>query len=315
MTGDLVDIVAPGASAPPEALQKGLEVLKTWGLNFRLPEDTLKASTFFSNTDAARLKFLDRALRAKDSKAVWFIRGGSGTHRILPGLFRKQKPLNSKWVLGFSDATSLLAGLGQRWKWPTLHAPVLTQLGRGELADADAEELRALLFGEQTDLRFSNLRPLNHKAEKLKTKIKGVVHGGNLAVFQTLIGTKDMPKTSGSILFFEDVGERGYRLDRSFTHLKQAGAFDGVKAVVLGDFTAGDEPGSVKEKPINRTSWALQNFADGLNEISVPVFTGMNVGHGNRNRPLPLGIAAELNAGSKTGFELSMKLKGPNSRK
>lgn len=292
--GDVVDIVAPASSCPPEALQRGLDVLKNWGLVPRMPEAMIEASTFFANTDALRLKYLTQALRAKDSKAVWFIRGGSGTHRILPALFKRPKPATKKLIIGFSDATSLLVAAHRHWSWPTLHAPVLSQLGNQDFASQDVEELRQLLFGEITQSVFSQMQPMNNKARKQKAKLQGVLLGGNLTVFQSLIGVKDAPRVDGKILFFEDVGERGYRIDRTLTHLRQAGFFKGVKAVVFGSFTGGDEPQAAGQVTVvNRVHWALQNFAD---EIGFPVFQGLDVGHGLRNRPLLMGVKAEIKA-------------------
>src|ERR1019366_4466931 len=44
------------------------------------------------------------------------------------------------------------------------------------------------------------------------------LRGGNLEVFSRLLGTPYLPDVEGAILFFEDLGERPYRLDRLITH-------------------------------------------------------------------------------------------------
>ncbi|MBX3018405.1 MAG: LD-carboxypeptidase [Bdellovibrionaceae bacterium] len=303
--------MAPGSSAPAEALQRGVEVLKSWGLRVRVPENLIVPTTFFANTDEERLRVLKTALHAKDSRAVWFVRGGSGTHRLLPGLFKGARPKTPKLILGFSDATSLLNGALKHWKWPTLHAPVLTQLGRGELDPADVEDLRRLLFGEEDRVVFEGLRPLNDAARKLR-RLSGEVIGGNLTVYQNLIGVPEAVKPAGKIVFFEEINERGYRIDRTLTHLRQAKFFDGAKAVVLGDFIGGDEPTASTATaprpaapqpaapqpaapqpvaPVNRVEWAMQNFA---RDLRIPLFAGLPVGHGNRNRPVPFGTTATI---------------------
>lgn len=289
--GDLIDVVAPGSSAPAEALNRGVEVLKSWGLKVRVPENLIQPDTFFANSDEERLRILKAALHAKDSRALWFVRGGSGTHRLLPALFKGARPKNPKLILGFSDATSLLNGVIKHWKWPTLHAPVLTQLGRGELHPDDIEDLRRLLFGEQDAVTFTGMKPLNEAARKLK-RVSGQVIGGNLTVYQNLIGVPEAVKPAGKIIFFEEINERGYRIDRTLTHLRQAKFFEGAKAIVLGDLIGGDEPPPAAPGT-NRVEWALQNFA---RDLKVPLFAGLPVGHGQRNRPVPFGTRADIHA-------------------
>ena len=44
-------------------------------------------------------------------------------------------------------------------------------------------------------------------------------------MFSRLIGTPYLPDVSGAILFFEDLGERPYRIDRLLAHLDLAGIF------------------------------------------------------------------------------------------
>lgn len=298
--GDLVDVVAPGSSAPLDAIEKGIRVLEGWGLRVRIPKDLLEPATFFSNSDEKRLQHLKKALHARDSKAVWCVRGGSGTHRLLPALFKGAPPRREKLLLGFSDITSLLITVHSHWGWSSWHAPVLTQIGRGGLESGDLEILRQSLFGEKTELQFADLHPMNRAAEKLKGPLKGPLLGGNLVVFESLIGTPYGKVKAGSLLFFEDVNERGYRLDRSFVHLDQAGYFRKAKAIVLGDFTGGDEPVEAgQSERVNRIPWAFENLSVSL---KIPLFRGIPVGHGNRNQVLAIGGVANLSVQGGQGL-------------
>src|SRR5262249_21726067 len=150
----------------------------------------------------------------------------------------------------------------------------------------------AVVFGERNSVEFKDLQPRNSAAQKARS-IRGTTMGGNLTVIQSLIGTGFLPSLKGSILFFEDVDERGYRLDRMFVHLAQAGIFNGVKAIVLGQFTGGNEPmpkGS--DSPVkNHVPWAIENLAESQ---KIPVFSGIPVGHGPLQWPLPLGAPGEI---------------------
>lgn len=290
--GDLVDIVAPGWPCRPELVSPARDFLKSWGLRVRMPEGLLETWTFFANTDQKRGAFLKRALIAKDSKAVWCLRAASGTHRVLDDVFKIKRPKQSKLVVGFSDITALHLALHRKWSWASLHGSMLDRLAEGNLAAEIVQQLRDLVFGRLQTIEFSGLEPMNSGASKSKS-LRGVLVGGNLTVLESLIGTPYLGSLKNKIVFFEDVGERGYRLDRSFFHCLQAGIFREVKAFVLGTFTGGDEPQSLVHagSPPNLVSVALENFAE---LTKTPVFRGLPVGHGDLQWPLPLGYQAEI---------------------
>lgn len=279
--GDLVDIVAPGWICKEGSLPAAVEFFESWGLRVRIPEHLLAPWSFYSNTEANRAQFLSRALKAKDSQAVWCLRGGSGSQQILPLVFKGKAPKKSKMLVGFSDMTALHAALGTVWRWPSIHGPMFERLGQRDLPSDIVEQVRSLVFGETREISYPEIQPMNLSAQK-KKKIKGVLRGGNLITFQNLIGTKYFPRLKDSILFFEDVGERGYRIDRVWSQFEQTGLLKGVQAIVLGQFTGGEEPGSSE----SRTQEALRNLAD---RTSIPVFSGLEVGHGFLQRPVVCG--------------------------
>lgn len=292
--GDLVDVVSPGSSSKPEDVNSAIEVLESWGLRVRLPANTFAPHPFHSNEDKIRLNHLTKALNAKDSKAVWCLRGGYGANRLLPHLWNLPVSKTPKALIGYSDITSLHSWLQQKWKWTSFHGPLLETLISGRLSIHQMEELRQVVFGEKLRLNYK-LQPMNAAAKK-KIKIKAPVMGGNLVVLDAALGTKYAPKTSGHILALEDVGERGYRIDRMLEHFVQAGALKNCKAILFGDFTKGNEPDGA-----NHVQFALSRFA-GLTKI--PCFQGLEIGHGEKNRILPFGIVADLRGGEQA--ELSM---------
>jgi muramoyltetrapeptide carboxypeptidase len=112
--------------------------------------------------------------------------------------------------------------------------------------------------------------------------------GGNLTVTQSHLGTKFYREPKGQIIFFEDLGERGYRVDRILKQLEMAGYFRNVAAVVFGDFTGSLEPAQAPSK----VPAVLERFASSM---KFPVFSGMPIGHGENQRPLPLGTSTVLN--------------------
>ncbi len=298
--GDLVDIVSPGSSSKPEDVNSAVEVLESWGLRVRLPASTFSPHPFHSNEDKVRLDLFKKAMYAKDSKAVWSLRGGYGANRLLPQIWNWPVGKTPKAMIGYSDITSLHIWLQTKWKWTTFHGPLLETLISGRLPIHQMEEMRQVLFGEKMNLEFK-LGALNSAAKK-KTKIKAPVTGGNLVVLDASLGTKYAPQLAGHILAIEDVGERGYRIDRMLEHFNQSGALKNCKAILFGDFTKGNEPDGT-----NHVQFAIERFAK-LSKI--PCYQGLEIGHGERNRILPFGVVAELKGGEQaslaldTGFKL-----------
>ena len=286
--GDIVDIVAPASSCAPERLDGALSFLIDWGLKPRIPRKIFGPDTICANDDQSRLVQLQAALLAPDSRAVWCLRGGYGSMRLLPELHKMRVPKGPpKLFLGLSDITSLNVFLNQEWKWPTVHAPMLDRLGRRETKPVYLREIKKFVFGDETEISFRKLRPMNAAASEGTGLVRGPITGGNIVTLQSCLGTQTGWDTSGKIIFLEEIGERGYRVDRILEHFRQAGCLKRAKAVVLGDFTGGEEADGRSRAPK-----VLRRFAS---ELSIPVFSGVQSGHGVIQRPVPLGAPAVLN--------------------
>ena len=291
--GDLIDIIAPGSACPPEHLQSAVLWIEKNGYKARYHPDILKPQKYLAQTDAFRFQSIKKALLAKDSKAIWCLRGGYGSFRLWPELLKMPKPKSPKLLIGLSDVTSLHQFLNQKWNWVSLHASLLDRLGQGKLPDFVEKELLLNLSGVKVNNEFSNLKPLNKYAFSNK-KIKGVVLGGNLATFMVSVGTSLQMKSQKNkkiILFFEDIGERGYKVDRFLNHLKQAQVFRSVSAVVFGDFTDCKEANGLDLVPET-----LKDFAETL---KIPVFSGVQSGHGEIQRPLFFNSSSTLTCGDQ----------------
>lgn len=285
--GDTVDVVAPGFRCTDENVERGVEFVRSLGLKPRVPADLFGEDLLCSNTDDRRFADLRKALFARDSRAVWCIRAGYGAIRFIERLRKLQPPKQRKLFIGYSDATTIHHVLNHSWRWPSIHGPLLDRLGGKPVRDDELQELKASLFGEQRAIVFSGLVPLNAAAKKKRT-LHGKVFGGNLTVLQTTLGTKLQRDHSG-ILFLEDIGERGYRVDRMLQHFEQAGALRKLKAIVLGAFIGGNELDGT-----NLTIPVLTRFAESL---KFPVFAGMDAGHGDYQRSVSLNTLAILKCG------------------
>lgn len=303
--GDVVDVVAPASACSPCDLQQGLRLLEEWGLRPRIPWDLFGRPYLYAHDDAVRWRHLKEALGSRDSKAIWCVRGGYGSMRILPYLQRLKKPRQPKLVIGFSDITALQTVLIERWGWPALHAPGIAQIGRNEPSARAIQELRRVLLGTQQTVVFSGLRRLGEHTTPPPC-VRARLVGGNLKTLQSMLGTPWQPRSSPYILFFEDVNERAYAVDRMLVQMRAAGMFRKTRAMVLGDFVDGVEP--------NGKSLWKEVFREFAGTVSFPVLTGMPVGHGRRLRPLPLGLVADLELGKTNRLCVSWTPRGAAAR-
>ncbi len=288
---DVVDVIAPASHSTAAKLEDGTAWLRAQGLIPRVQKNIMKPDAYFSAPLEIQLEHLTAALYS-ESKAIWCLRGGYGSMRLIPHLKKLRPPKKNKIFLGFSDITALHLFFTQRWNWPTIHCRNICQFSPTAAASADRELLRSVLFGETTTKTFKKLVPLN-AAAKVPEEISAPITGGNLSLLQASIGTSWELEASGKILFIEDVAERGYRVERMLEHLTQAGVLQKkLKAIVFGDFTEGEE-----EDGKDYTLTALRRFAQ---KAPYPVLRGLAAGHGlETNYPVPFNLPAKLLTGPR----------------
>ncbi|MDP2275887.1 MAG: LD-carboxypeptidase [Archangium sp.] len=273
--GDRVAVVAPSGPFDRPTFEKGLEVIaRRYQPVFS--ERVFQTHRYLAGTDASRGAELQAALDDANVKAVFAARGGYGSMKLLPSL-RLSSP---KHLVGFSDFTSLHCA-AQKQGWRSLHAPVLTQLGKQP--PEVIERLFSLLEGQP-------VAPLTGSRTVNKGIGVGPLLGGNLSVFTRLIGTRWLPDLRGAVLLIEDVGEKPYRLDRMWMHLQLAGLFDGVKGIVFGEFTGCDENDSTSADVLDELALTL----------GIPCAAGFRIGHGEVNQPVMLGAPVRLDADAQT---------------
>lgn len=296
--GDTVEIVAPASGGfTDEEIQKSVALLTEFGLKARVPEPLKMNSEwliangfdpFCSHTDEFRAKHFYDACTYEDSQAIWCVRGGYGSTRILPALEKLSPPRKAKLFIGLSDITALHIFINQQWGWPTIHGKGISQFVReNEKHEPSLQEIKELIFGKKS-LTYTDLIPLNSQAKNIQC-LKSSVIGGNLCLLQHSIGTTWQVNTAQKFLFLEDVNVRGYSLDRALEHLYQAGILNNIQALILGDFIKGEEKDGQ-----DLCHYAIKRFAE---KLKIPVIALPGIGHGLISHPLPLGTQAELYLG------------------
>ncbi len=293
---DVVEVVAPSYGGEID-LKLIAQAIKDLGLIPRVHSHMLAPGMhpFSANTDEQRFEQLRQAIYAEDSKVIWAFRGGYGTTCLMTKLQKLPCPVQPKILIGYSDITPLHIFFTQQFGWSTIHGRTISEFISRDTSALEINRMKEVLFGTKPTTVFVNLKPLNWFAAQEKTVTSEVI-GGCLTLIQTSLGTEWEIKLVNKILLLEDVGERGYNIDRMLTHIKQSGVLDEVKAIIVGDIICKKEENGNElcEEAINR-------FAQSLN---IPVVSCAQIGHGAVNLPVPMNMPATLKLGNTVTLEI-----------
>lgn len=278
--GDEVAILSPASFPPTENWKQGVEVLENWGLRVRMAPNYLSRHFGLGGTDAERLSDLQQMLDDPSIKAIFPIRGGYGSSRLLDSLDFSGFKTHPKWIVGFSDITALLCEV-DRLGFASIHGPMphnFCQKG----GEAALQNLHTLLFEGSTSVSAPS-HPLNRLGEA-----SAEIIGGNLSLLCHLIGSPTFASTAGKILFLEEIGERLYHVDRMLLQLKRAGLFQNLAGLIVGGFTDCNEASLT----IGKTAFEL--VAEHTSGTSYPVAFDFPAGHIPNNQPLVFGVKTKL---------------------
>ena len=103
------------------------------------------------------------------------------------------------------------------------------------------------------------------------------------------LGTSFAPPLDDSLLFWEDVDEPLYRVDRMLTQLKLSGSFDRLNGMLVGEFRLADETPDLQPT-------LPEILGELAREHGWGVAYGVPSGHCEPNLTLPLGLYARLDS-------------------
>ena len=282
--GDTVDVIAPAYGIKPQEVERIKQYIRSLGLKPRVPKDLLAGDIIKSASAEIRFKHLKDALTNKESKAVWAIKGGSGSPELIPMLAKIKKPTKQKLFIAFSDTTSIHFFLNQNWGWQTVHGPILWQIVRNRIDKETIKQVENIIFGRPYKRDFK-LTQVKNGVKAKNIKVDAVI-GGNLKLVQCSIGTIWQIKPKNKILLFEDINEKPYQLDRILTHIIQSKLLNGAAAICFGDFEGGDE-----EMDMPKIEKVLERFAK---QLKIPVYRTSGIGHTSRNYSVHFGVPGEI---------------------
>ncbi len=282
--GDRMAVVAPASPFSREEFDAGIAEIARLGFEPVFDDTVFARDGYVAGTASIRAAAVRRALRDESIAALISVRGGYGSAQLLPLLDPAEVRAGRKPVIGYSDITTLLAWVTGTCGVVSFHGPMLeARLARGEQGYDRDTFLRALCDAEP----LGPLAPPTLEVVR-PGEFAGPLLGGTVTQLLASMGTPwafDPPH--GYVLFFDEVAERPYRLDRMITQLRQSGLLARAGAVVFGELPRCDEPSG---NPTARATVARL-----MGDFRGPVLIGFPSGHAAHPVvTLPFGVRARV---------------------
>jgi len=292
--GNRIALVAPaGPVLERDDLTRAQELCRALDYEPVLGQNAYKRYGYLAGTDDERLSDLNAAFQDPAIDAVWCIRGGYGSLRLLDRVDFAAIARRPKALIGFSDITTLLNAVTRCTGVVTFHGPV----ARAAMPGFSRRHFSRVLTVPQPAARLDRLdSPEQVPASQGRIvtltggTAEGPLIGGNLTLLHCLVGTPYFPEFDGALLFLEDVGEDLYRVDRILAHFRTLGILRHLAGAIIGRFTQMDRA----------TSDGALGFDEVLTTyfgpLGIPVAYGFPIGHIEAQWTLPLGVRARLDA-------------------
>lgn len=295
--GHRISLIAPaGPLLERDDLTRARLLCSALGYEPVIGKNAYSRYGYCAGSDDQRLADLNGALQDPSIDAIWCIRGGYGSVRLLDQVDYGAIANHPKPLIGFSDVTALLNAVTRLTGVVTFHGPV----ARAAMPAFSRTHFQRVLASPDAPGRLDRLpQPadvLISQSNRVVTLCGGVAEGplagGNLTLLQCLIGTPYFPELAGAILFIEDAGEDLYRVDRMLAHLRLIGALRRLAGVIIGRFTDLERAASDGALGFDEV------LADYFEPLGIPVAYGFPIGHIDAQWTLPIGVAARLDAGA-----------------
>ncbi len=278
LPGATIGIAAISGPVDPDRLGVGVAALEGRGYGVRFAGNLRARRGFLAGSDEERARGYRELLDDSEVDAIFFARGGYGASRILDRLSPEAISARPLIHLGGSDLTAFFALMVGRCRIAAFYGP-----------------MPAVSFGEEGLDWQSVLEGAVPEAHSIPARDalapgagEGPLVGGCLSLLASLAGTPEAVDARDAVLFWEDVGEEAYRLDRMLTQLERSGTLDRLQAMVIGSISPGPRGGG--ELPEAVDAWLADRFAG----APYPVVRGFPAGHLKRPRTLPLGVPVRV---------------------
>ena len=285
--GHRIGVVSPSYWLEKKGLRNAVMVFQKKGYELQLGDSVYLKDDPFAGTPQQRANDINQMFSDPNIDAIICARGGYGANRVLPLLDYDLIKTNPKIFMGYSDITAFLTSITQKTGLVTFHGPMLSTF-KSSIAQYNLDTLVDVLSGaddilitEPDDLQTTILKP---------GVTQGSLWGGNMCLIVNRLGTKNQLNTDGAILFIEDVDENLYAFDRMLVHMGEAGMFDNIRGLIVGQLT------EMKDQTIPFGKTTDEIVWDVCGDLDIPIVTNFPCGHGKYQATLPISLPVELRA-------------------
>ena len=282
--GDTIMIISPAWFRGEERTYPMESFLSDLGFEVETHPQCFEKWGQFAGTVEERVTAIHEAFMDETIQGIICAGGGYGCLQLLEYIDYDIVKQNPKVFMGYSDVTALLGAFYAKTGLIGYHGPMGCCM-------TDKENPETTLAMQNT--LFNRKSEIDLKGTCIvKGNAKGVLLGGNMTVFDQLIGTGYMPQADDVILFLEDTtDEKINELDKKLLHLKHSGFLKQVTGVILGEF---DKLQDNKMPFGQNTKQLIEKYLP-----NIPSVMNVKCGHEESLLTFPYGDHVTLNVGAE----------------
>ncbi|MEJ2543707.1 MAG: LD-carboxypeptidase [Calditrichaceae bacterium] len=290
--GSKIGVIAPAFQPNPQKLDRGIQYLENRGFKVVRGKSLNAKYGYLAGEDYLRVDDIHEMFADPEITAIMCARGGWGCLRLLDKVDFNLIKNNYKVLIGYSDITTLQLALWNQVNLSSLSGPMVAV----ELSQTIDPFTENHFWGQINNPDQTYSFQFNTDITEIwnQGQAEGTLLGGCLSMVSHLLGTPFSPDYSDCILFLEDVGEEPYRIDRYLAQLRQAGIFNKINGLILGNFI---EPDINIKKDAFTVKEVLKEYFE--NE-DYPVIYNFPYGHGKMKFTFPIGTKTILNTRKNT---------------
>jgi muramoyltetrapeptide carboxypeptidase len=277
--GDTVAIVATARKHIEDQLESAIAFLHEIGLKVILGKSIGLENNQLAGSDLERAQDFQNQINNPEVKAIWCVRGGYGTVRMIDLIDFSSFQKNPKWIIGFSDVTVLHQHIN-RMNIASLHAIMAVNVPKA--TEEAKQNFKKTLFGEPLHYEIKK-----HHLNQIGETTAEIV-GGNLSIIYSLLGSDSIVDFKDKILFLEDLDEYLYHIDRMMFGLQRAGVLEHLKGLIVGNMN------KMHDNPIPWGKNAEEIIYERAAKYGFPILFDFPAGHIHNNCAIPLGKKVSL---------------------
>lgn len=286
--GDTIGLIAPCSPLQQERLLQCIHVITSLGYEVALGKSARESlHGYLAGSDETRANDINQMFADPSIDAIFCIRGGYGSTRIMSMLDYRMIQKHPKIFLGYSDVTTFNLAFYQCSHLVTFHGPMVSS---NMVDNFDAYSTSCLFEALSMPRCLTFHNPEDTPILPIVSGCaSGRIIGGCLSLVAPSIGTFYQPDFRNTLLFLEDVDETLPRCDKLMQQLKNSGVLNQVNGILLGNFKDCINP--------NAPEYTMFDFfCDFFKDYDKPVLWGIQSGHDKPMGTIPLGTLCKINS-------------------